>query len=152
MSCTKVVARIHFGNDTITLSGETISYLICKNETFKVNSSPERCTKEISVFQPSLNKSLTEKFIQPVSRLLVDTFQEIECVNNLELADLYHGRLDGRRVWFTQTKQIKLVNKNEVNGSVSVLTDNPGQFVRKQKLDYDSYASDGTGKVFLKVL
>ena len=127
------------------LNGEAVSYLVCKNETLRVNSSPERCTKEISVFYPTQNKSLTEKFVQPVSRLLVDTYQEIECVNDLELADLYRGRLDGTRIWFTQTRHIKLVNENHVNGTVSVLNENHDQFV-KRKLDYDSFALDGTGR------
>ena len=82
-----------------------------------------------------------------MTRLIGDTYQEVECVNDLNLADFYHGMADGQNIWFTQTTHVKMVNGNHVNGTVSVLNQNIHYF-EKTRLQYDSYALHGTGRIF----
>ena len=48
--------------------------------------------------------------------LVIDTYTQIECEENLDMSDIYFGRQDGANILFTQTKNIKLVDKKHVNG------------------------------------
>ena len=63
--------------------------------------------------------------------LVIDTYTQIECEENLDMSDIYFGRQDGANILFTQTKNIKLVDKKHVNGSVTVIQENLEQFQKK---------------------